>query len=221
MQHHVRRLHSSEHLTQPQLDSIGAQYCDHCGVICSTHNNGARHKTQCKRNQHASPSRDATRQVGRPGRSRSRSPDRQRAAVSLPPAGAACTSVGHVTAGTAPAPIRDPLTQPVTQHVTPLVMQRVPPPQTDAHADDLDLFIATLHDDNVDLFPRASQQPPTSMHTDIDAAMPEAEQPTANGALGCPHSHTMSAIVPAVEGLDIAGVGRTSGIASTGSIISS
>ena len=76
IQRHVREVHKSERLTQSQLDSIGAQYCTHCGDLCSTHNNGARHKAQCER-LHPNQSRDhdVTREhpTERPGRSRSRS----------------------------------------------------------------------------------------------------------------------------------------------------
>ena len=40
---------TSERLTQPQLDAIGAQYCDICKVyVCSAHNGGARHKKRCR-----------------------------------------------------------------------------------------------------------------------------------------------------------------------------
>ena len=87
VQLHVRNKHSSERLTQPQLDAIGAQYCDICKVyVCSTHNGGARHKKRCRERHSATAGcagQDPT--CLRRGRSRSRSPRAGGKAYSVPP----------------------------------------------------------------------------------------------------------------------------------------
>lgn len=48
IQEHVRSAHSSVTLTQTQLDNIHGMYCDICSKVCSSYNNGARHKAMCR-----------------------------------------------------------------------------------------------------------------------------------------------------------------------------
>ena len=85
---HVRDAHFSERLTQPQLDAIGAQYCDICNVfVCSTNDDSARHKKVCRQRHNAAAAQAGQeRAAPRPGRSRTRSPRAHRNAYSVPPA---------------------------------------------------------------------------------------------------------------------------------------
>jgi hypothetical protein len=87
VQKHVRDAHSAVRLSQEQLDAIGAMYCDLCDVyVCSTHNNGAAHKSKCRAERNAPAGRpDASHGPQARGRSRSRSPGARRQAVSTPP----------------------------------------------------------------------------------------------------------------------------------------
>lgn len=202
VQDHVRRLHAFEHLSQAQLNSIHAQYCEYCHVLCSTYNDGAKHRSQCPANPHRQPSRDrdAPRRGRSRGISRSRSSGRDRSAVSMPPV-VATTSTGLGAPPVEPVPDRSML----TRHVT----EQGPHQTTDTPADDLQQFMLMLADDGVEgILPQhsstpAPHPPPTSDVIDVVAAL--AEHPAGDHAQEATASH-IAAIVPAVEGLDIAGV---------------
>ena len=153
VQLHVRNKHSSERLTQPQLDAIGAQYCDICKVyVCSTHNGGARHKKRCRERHSATAGcagQDPT--CLRRGRSRSRSPRAGGKAYSVPPLALAA---GALDGAAIPGGFVE---RPMAEHARPhMPLHSV----GDAPADDLAAFMAQIENEEDLLVPIDLDVPP-------------------------------------------------------------